>query len=168
MWFGIWEFRSFAHPTLANERFTNVGLVVMWDVVVGLVVILLSFAQYGWGLVDILHSSGFFRKANADDVTALLALRDALVGLDKLHGWSGLETHRDPFKCEGVSVGFFGRVTKLFIKPLSGIERLSGILPSEVGLLTALEKFDCGNNELEGTCFANPMHAFSFVEPVFR
>ena len=58
----------------------------------------------------------------------------------------------------------FGRVTKLDI----GMNRLSGSLPSEVGLLTALEQFDCTSNNLEGTCFANPVHAFSFVEPVFR
>jgi hypothetical protein len=124
----------------------------MWDVVVGLVAILLSIAYF----------SGFFQKASADDVTALLALRDALVGLDKLRGWSGLETHRDPNKCEGVTVGTGGRVTKLDI----GSKRLSGNLPSEVGLLTALETFRCSGNNLEGTCFANPVHAFSFVEPV--
>ena len=60
-------------------------------------------------------------RGGASDVDALLAIRDAITGLEKLRGWSDLSTHRDPRKCEGVTVKG-GRVTKLnlHLKGLSG------------------------------------------------
>ena len=51
-------------------------------------------------------------RGGASDIDALLALRNALTGLDKLDGWADLETHRDPSKCKGVKVEG-GRVTRL-------------------------------------------------------
>jgi Leucine-rich repeat (LRR) protein len=112
-------------------------LFITRDVVVGLVAILFSVAYF----------SGFFRTKGslAYDVTALLALRRALVGLNELEGWSDLETHRDPSTCKGVTVTG-GRVTELNINS----KGLSGSLPSEVGLLTALERFDCSRNTISG------------------
>jgi hypothetical protein len=59
----------------------------------------------------------------ASDLEALLALRQALTGLDKLGGWSDLRTHRDVSKCEGIEVDEdSGRVTGLDLhyKGLSG------------------------------------------------
>jgi hypothetical protein len=50
----------------------------------------------------------------ASDLEALLALSQALTGLDKLDGWSDLETHRDVSKCQGITVDKeSGRVTWL-------------------------------------------------------
>ena len=50
----------------------------------------------------------------ASDLEALLALSQALTGLDKLEGWSDLETHRDVSRCEGIEVDKeSGRVTEL-------------------------------------------------------
>jgi hypothetical protein len=52
----------------------------------------------------------------ASDLEALLALRQALTGLDKLDGWADLETHRDVTKCEGIKVDEeSGRVTWLVL-----------------------------------------------------
>ena len=51
-------------------------------------------------------------RGGASDIDALLALRNALTGLDKLNGWADLATHRDPSKCQGVQVEG-GRVTRL-------------------------------------------------------
>jgi hypothetical protein len=59
----------------------------------------------------------------ASDLEALLALSQALTGLDKLDGWSDLETHRDVRKCDGITVDKeSGRVTRLVLydKGLSG------------------------------------------------
>ena len=59
----------------------------------------------------------------ASDLEALLALSQALTGLDKLGGWSDLETHRDVSKCQGIEVDEeSGRVTGLALrfKGLSG------------------------------------------------
>jgi hypothetical protein len=57
----------------------------------------------------------FGLRGGASDIDALLALRRALTGLDKLPGWSDLDTHRDPGKCKGVVINAGGRVTKLDI-----------------------------------------------------
>ena len=57
----------------------------------------------------------FGLRGGASDIDALLALRNALTGLDKLPGWSDLDTHRDPSKCKGIEVNGGGRVTKLDI-----------------------------------------------------
>lgn len=51
-------------------------------------------------------------RGGASDIDALLALRNALTGLDKLNGWADLPTHRDPSKCRGIQVEG-GRVTRL-------------------------------------------------------
>ena len=58
----------------------------------------------------------FGLRGGASDIDALLALRNALTGLDKLPGWSDLHTHRNPGKCQGIGVSWWGRrVTKLDI-----------------------------------------------------
>ena len=85
------------------------------------------------------HDPKAYRR---DCLKILLALLSALVGLDKLGGWADLETHRDPSMCEGVEVNAEGQITELFIEE----KGLSGSLPSEVGLLTALETFSCADN----------------------
>ena len=51
-------------------------------------------------------------RGGASDVDALLAIYGAIPGLEEFDGWSDLSTHRDPSKCEGVTVEG-GRVTKL-------------------------------------------------------
>jgi hypothetical protein len=58
----------------------------------------------------------------ASDLEALLALSQALTGLDKLDGWSDLKTHRDVSRCKGITVDKSGRVTGLVFqnKGLSG------------------------------------------------
>jgi hypothetical protein len=67
---------------------------------------------------------GGWTDGQASDLEALLALRQALTGLDKLKGWSDLETHRDVRKCDGITVDKeSGRVTGLV---LDGNDELSG------------------------------------------
>ena len=113
------------------------------------------------------------------DVDALLSLLGAVKGLDKLDGWSGwfskLARHRDASKCEGVTVGAGGRVIKLdfYGKGLSGAFRVrtppptiphipaspvsafrAGVLPREIGQLTALVSFDCRSNQFTGTVYS--------------
>jgi hypothetical protein len=83
-----------------------------------------------------------------DEVAILLKLCSEVTGLGKLSGWADLETHRDPSKCAGIKVNAEGQITVLDIYQ----KGLSGSLPSEVGLLTALESFNCSGNELKGTC----------------
>jgi hypothetical protein len=51
-------------------------------------------------------------RGGASDIDALLALRNALTGPDKLNGGADLPTPRDPSKCKGVQVEG-GRVARL-------------------------------------------------------
>jgi hypothetical protein len=84
-----------------------------------------------------------------NDVSILITMRNALIGLDKLPGWAGLPWNASPMRmraCQGVDADDAGNVTAIELTACC----LSGTLPVQVGQLKKLYYFGVSDNMLSG------------------